>query len=37
MTITTRAGKGSALTHNEQDANFTDLRDGIGAQVPKID
>ena len=25
MTITTRAGKGSALTHNELDANFTDL------------
>jgi hypothetical protein len=25
MTITTRAGKGSALTHAELDANFTDL------------
>lgn len=25
MTITTRAGKGSALTHNELDGNFTDL------------
>ena len=30
MTITTRSGKGSALTHNELDANFTDLRDGCG-------
>lgn len=27
MTITTRAVKGSALTHNELDTNFTDLRD----------
>lgn len=26
MTITTRAGKGSALTHNELDANFTTLQ-----------
>lgn len=25
MTITTRAGKGSALTHSELDGNFTDL------------
>ena len=25
MTITTRAGKGSALTHNELDGNFTDF------------
>lgn len=25
MTITTRAGKGSALTHNELDGNFTDI------------
>lgn len=25
MTITTRAGKGTALTHNELDGNFTDL------------
>lgn len=25
MTITTRAGKGSTLTHDELDANFTDL------------
>jgi len=25
MTITTRAGKGSALTHNELDANFNEL------------
>lgn len=24
-TIVTRAGKGSALTHNEMDANFTNL------------
>lgn len=35
MTITTRAGKGSALTHAEMDENFTDLRDGIDAKVPK--
>lgn len=36
MTITTRAGKGSALTHNELDVNFTDLRDGVGGlQIPK--
>jgi hypothetical protein len=36
MTITTRAGKGSALTHNELDVNFTDLRDGVGGlQLPK--
>ena len=27
MTITTRAGKGSELTHNEMDTNLTDLRD----------
>ena len=30
MAITTRATKGSALTHNEVDTNFTDLRDGVG-------
>lgn len=30
MTITTRAGKGSALTHNELDGNFTDLVGRIG-------
>jgi len=32
MTITTRAAKGSELTHNELDANFTDLdlRTGAG-------
>ena len=35
MTITTRAGKGSALTHNELDTNFTDLRDGLAIRVPK--
>lgn len=35
MTITTRAGKGAELTHAELDENFTDLRDGIGAMVPK--
>ena len=33
MTITTRAGKGSALTHNEMDTNFTDLRDGVGGRI----
>lgn len=31
MTITTRAGKGSALTHNELDGNFTDLDTRTGA------
>lgn len=36
MTITTRAGKGSALSFSEMDANFTDLRDGVGGlQIPK--
>lgn len=35
MTITTRAGKGSELTHAELDANFTDLRDGVNLMVPK--
>jgi hypothetical protein len=35
MTITTRAGKGSELTHAELDTNFTDLRDGVGMTVPK--
>jgi len=34
MTITTRAGKGAALTHAELDANITDLRDGVNAMVP---
>lgn len=35
MTITTRAGKGSELTHNELDVNFTDLRDGVSMMLPK--
>lgn len=35
MAITTRAAKGSELTHNEMDANFTDLRDGVNLMVPK--
>lgn len=35
MTITTRAGKGSELTHNELDTNFTDLRDGVNLMTPK--
>lgn len=35
MAITTRAGKGSALTHNEMDTNLTDLRDGVDLMVPK--
>lgn len=29
-TVTTRAGKGSALTHTEMDTNFTNLRDNVG-------
>lgn len=35
MAITTRAGKGSALSYAEVDENFTDLRDGVGMMVPK--
>ena len=36
MTITTRTGKGSALTTAEMDTNFTDLRDGVGGlMIPK--
>lgn len=35
MTIVTRAGKGSQLTHNELDTNFTDLRDGVNIMIPK--
>ena len=35
MTITTRAGKGSELSHAELDENFTDLRDGVALQTPK--
>ena len=35
MSIITRAGKGSALTHNEMDTNLTDLRDGLNMMVPK--
>ena len=35
MSITTRAGKGSALTHNEMDTNFTDLRDGLNLMLPR--
>lgn len=35
MSITTRAGKGAALTHNEMDTNFTDLRDGVNIMVPR--
>lgn len=35
MTITTRAVKGTDLTHVEMDENFTDLRDGVDMQVPK--
>jgi len=35
MAITTRAGKGSALSHAELDMNFTDLRDGYAMQIPK--
>jgi len=35
MTIITRSGKGSQLTHTELDTNFTDLRDGLNARLPK--
>lgn len=35
MTITTRAQKGSELTWNELDTNFTELRDGANLMVPK--
>lgn len=33
VTITTRAGKGSALTHNEVDANFTNLNTSVEAAI----
>lgn len=33
MTITTRAGKGTELTHDEMDTNFTELRDRPNGQV----
>jgi len=33
--ITTRSGKGSALSHTEMDTNLTDLRDGVDMMVPK--
>lgn len=33
ITIVTRAGKGSALTHAEADANFSNLKDGVEAIV----
>jgi hypothetical protein len=33
MAITTRADKGSELTYNELDTNFTDLRDGVNPMV----
>ena len=35
MAITTRAGKGTPLSHNEMDTNLTDLRDGLNLMVPK--
>lgn len=35
MSIITRAGKGSALTHNELDGNFTYIRDGYSLAIPK--
>lgn len=34
MAITTRVGKGGALSHAELDTNFTDLRDGVALMVP---
>jgi len=36
MTITTRAGKGSALTHAELDANFTTIGATHGANYPTL-
>jgi hypothetical protein len=33
MAITTRAGKGSALTHAETDTNFTDLLEKVGGTM----
>lgn len=35
MTITIRSVKGGALTHAEMDINWTDLRDGVNAMIPK--
>jgi hypothetical protein len=34
--ITTRAGKGSPLTNNEVDANFTNLNDELGDTVKSV-
>jgi len=34
-TITTRSGKGEALTHTELDANFTNLNTEVTAAMPK--
>ena len=34
MTVTLRGVKGSPLTEAEMDANFSDLRDGIGSRTP---
>lgn len=33
-TLTTRAGKGSALTHNEMDANFNNLNTELTSAIP---
>jgi hypothetical protein len=35
VTIVTRAGKGERLTHNEVDANFTNLQEAIEATTPE--
>ena len=34
-TVTTRAGKGSPLTHAEVDANFTNINTEASAALPK--
>lgn len=36
-TIVTRSGKGSALTHNELDANFTNLNTEVGTKISDVE
>lgn len=37
VTVTTRAGKGERLTHNEVDANFTALAEAVNAVISVVD
>jgi len=36
-TIVTRAGKGSALTHTEMDANFTNINVEVGTKISDVE